>query len=501
MGLIANINKSNNTEQALWIGLGSLFSFGFTIVSSMILSRYFDKGDYGTYKQVFYVYGTLLTIFTLGLPKAFSYYLPRVPINEAKNLITKITNLFFFLGGIFTVLLFIFSTQIAFFLKNSDLDLAIKIFSPVPLLMLPTMGLESILSTYRKTQFITIYTISTRIFTLLCVVLPVIILKGTYIHAIIGFVGASALTFALAIYFKFLPLRHEANDKCDITYREIFKFSLPLFYASLWGLLIGSADQFFISRYFGKEVFADFSNGALELPFVGMVVSAGSTVLSPIFSKQIHEKADVKKEILPLWISAFEKTAKIVYPLVIFFWFFADIVMVQLYGAIYENSAIYFRIKLFVNFFTIISYIGLIMAINATKFYANVHFIHAVILIALELISIRLFNSPYLITMISVICRIGNTTTMLIYIARYFNVKLIDLFPIKLIANIVLPSILILFTTRVLLEYFIHIDGIILLISGFCIYIFVYFGWSLYDKIDYISIVDPLLLRFKMKKL
>ena len=168
------------------------------------------------------------------------------------------------LGGIFSILLFAFSAQIALFLKNPDLSLAIKIFSPVPLLMLPTMGLESILATYRKTQFITIYTISTRIFTLLCVVLPVIIFKGTYIHAIIGFVVASALTFVLAIYFKFLPVRHEANDKCNISYQEIFRFSLPLLYASLWGMLIGSADQFFISRYFGNEVFADFSNGSLN---------------------------------------------------------------------------------------------------------------------------------------------------------------------------------------------------------------------------------------------
>lgn len=491
--------NTSNTQQAFWVGIGSLFSFGFTIVSSMILSRYFDKGDYGTYKQVLYVYGTLLTVFTLGLPKAFSYYLPRVPLNEAKNLISKITNLFYLLGGIFSVLLFAFSPQIASFLKNPDLSLAIKIFSPVPLLMLPTMGLESILATYRKTQFITIYTVSTRIFTLLCVVLPVTIFKGTYIHAIIGFVVASALTFALAIYFKFLPVRNEANDKCDISYKEIFRFSLPLLYASLWGMLIGSADQFFISRYFGNEVFADFSNGSLELPFVGMVVGAGATVLGPLFSRQVHEKADIKKEILPLWISVFEKTAKLIYPLVLFFWFFADIVMVLLYGAQYENSGIYFRIKLIVNFFTIISYVGLIMAINANKFYANVHLLHAVILILLEFLSVKLFNSPYLITAISVFCRIGNTIAMLMFIAKYFNVRLIDLFPVKLIGNIVLPSIVFLFGIRFLLDKLLHTEILITLIIGFVIYVLVYILWSLYVKIDYISVVSPLLARIKKK--
>jgi len=489
--------NTSNTQQAFWVGIGSLFSFGFTLASSMILSRYFDKGDYGTYKQVLYVYGTLLTVFTLGLPKAFSYYLPRVPLNEAKNLISKITNLFYLLGGIFSVLLFFFSPQIASFLKNPDLNLSIKIFSPVPFLMLPTMGLESILATYRKTQFITIYTISTRVFTLLCVVLPVIIFKGTYIHAIIGFVVASILSFALAIYFKFMPVRHEANDKCNISYTEIFKFSLPLLYASLWGMLIGSADQFFISRYFGNEVFADFSNGSLELPFVGMVVGAGATVLGPLFSRQIHEKADIKKVILPLWISVFEKTAKIIYPLVLYFWFFADIVMILLYGAQYENSGIYFRIKLIVNFFTLIAYGPLVIAIGATKFYANVHMYGAILLIALEYVSIITINSPYMITTISVICQIGRIFVLLIFLSKYFNVRLIDLFPIKLIVKIVFLSVILLILIRYFFATMFRLEGILLIVVTFVVYIVFYLGWSHIAKIDNISIIRPLISKLR----
>ena len=100
--------ETNNSRQAAWVAMGSLFSFGFSIVSSMILSRYFDKADYGTYKQVMYVYNTLLTVFTLGLPKAYSYFLPRVNPQEAKDLINKITRLFFLLGGVFSILLFLF---------------------------------------------------------------------------------------------------------------------------------------------------------------------------------------------------------------------------------------------------------------------------------------------------------------------------------------------------------------------------------------------------------
>ncbi|MDR0606111.1 MAG: oligosaccharide flippase family protein [Bacteroidales bacterium] len=485
--------KSNdsNTQQAFWVGIGSLFSFGFTLISSMILSRYFSKEDYGTYRQVLYVYNTLLIIFTLGLPTTFSFYLPRIPLNEAKSLIRKLTNLFFLLGAIFSLLLFVLASQIALFLKNPDLELALKIFSPVPVLMLPTMGLEGILSTFRKTQFLTVYTISTRILMLLCVALPVIFFHSGYIQSIIGFVVASFLSFALALYFKYMPVKNAGNEKTSISYNEIFKFSLPLLYASLWGMLISSADQFFISRYFGTEVFAEFSNGSMELPFTRMVIGACATVLTPIFSRLSHEKLDPRKEIFPLWISVFEKTAKIIYPLVLYCWFFADILMMVLYGNQYENSTVYFRIKSLINFFTLIIYAPLLIALGKTKFYANVHMYSAIILIAFEYLSILIFKSPYLISGISVACQLGRIFVILLFVSDFFELKLYKLFPIRLLLKIILPSILILFTLHYLLVNYFSLNKLLILLISCFGYIILFFACSYFLKIDYMIIINP----------
>lgn len=51
----------------MWVAIGQFCSFAIGFISPVILSRHFTKGDYGTYKQVMYVYDTLLTVFTLGL--------------------------------------------------------------------------------------------------------------------------------------------------------------------------------------------------------------------------------------------------------------------------------------------------------------------------------------------------------------------------------------------------------------------------------------------------
>lgn len=489
------IKKTNNTIQASWVAIGALSSFGFSIVSSMILSRYFLKDDYGTYKQVLYVYNTLLTVFTLGLPRAFSYFLPRVDLDQAKSLIKKITNIFFVLGLIFSVSLFVLSDYIALILKNPDLAYSLKIFSPVPFLMLPTMGLEGILATYRKTKLVALYTIVTRVLMLVCIVTPVLFFDGGYVQALIGFVLASFVSFIIAIYLKYYPVKSNGNASVDISYIEIFKFSLPLLFASLWGILISSTDQFFISRYFGNEVFAEFSNGSLELPFVGMIVGATSVVLSPIFSKMSHQELNPKQEIFPLWRSVLDKTTLLIYPLVIYTWFFADIIMLFLYGEQYEVSSVYFRIKSVVNFFTLIAYAPLIINIGKVKQYATIHMYGAFILIFLEYISVLVFNSPYAIVVVSVICQIGRIYFMLNMVAKFFSMNIINLFPIKLIAKILLPSILILSIEYYFLTVYYNISNILILLISFGVYLTLYLIYAVIIKLDYISIIKPLLIK------
>ena len=490
-----NDNKTNNTIQAFWVGIGSLCAFGVSLVSTMILSRYFDKADYGTYRQVLYVYQTLLAVFTLGLPKAYSYFLPRIEEECAKSLIKKVTFIFYLLGGLFSVLLFVLSPQIAALLKNPDVEEAMKIFSPVPFLLLPTMGLEGIFASYQKNRYMAIYNVVTKTLVLLCVSLPVIFFDGTYKDALVGFVIASFFSYLVANYLKCKCIRFEINKDTSISYKEILHFSLPLLFASLWGILAVSTDKFYISHYFGQEVFAEFSNGSLQLPFVGMIIGACSTVLMPLFSRKMHECKNPQSEILPIWKSVFEKTIKITYPLVLFSLFFADYIMILLYGNQYANSGIYFAIMLIVNFFTVISYFPILIAIGASRFYSRVQMFGALYILAFGYLSILIFRSPYAMTVISVSGTIIMVFVMLSYIAKFFSIGLFQLIPIKLCFKIIIPSICFLLVIRLVLENWIAMDGrlLLILLVAFFVYALLYVIGSVILRIDYASMVKPLI--------
>src|SRR5690606_15784385 len=125
--------------------------------------------------------------------------------------------------------------------------------------------------------------------------------------------------------------------------------------------------------------------------------------------------------------------AMLIYPLVIYTWFFSDILMIVLYGPQYEVSSVYFRIKSIVNFFSIIIYAPLLINIGKVKYYANVHMFVAILLIAVDYLSILFINSPYAITSVSLLMQLLKTYLLLNIVAKYFNLNILKLFPIHLI--------------------------------------------------------------------
>jgi len=488
---------TSNTSQATWIGIGSLFSFLFSIVSSAILSRYLTKGDYGTYKQVMYVYNTLLSVFTLGLPLAYSYFLPRVTLGEGRVLVNKLNGAFLVLGAAFSLILFLGADFFGSILKNSDLARNIRIFSPAPILILPTMGLQGTLATYKQTIWNAVYVISSRIIMLLVVALPVALYKADCETAMYGFIIAHIITLILAVLIQNIPFKGVRKEMCGITYKDIFNYSIPLMVAGLLGVGISAADQFFVSRYFGQDVFAEFANGNFELPFVGMVISAAGTVLLPVFSRMISTGTEISN-IIDLWKRTAIKSAYIIYPLVIFFWFFASDTMILLYGEKYALSSVYFRIALVVNFFTMIQFYPLILALGKTKPYAIVHMVVFVAVWLLEFISVKTINSAYAITGISVLCRIAKIILMFNVVATSIGVSMRHLLPYGKLTIIFLSCLVTGFASWGIVRLLPFAEiRLLSLTLGFALFTLLTLMVSKPLHINYVDLLKPVLSKFR----
>lgn len=461
-----NLKGKGNVIQSFWLGMGYFASFAVGIGSAMILSRYFDKAEYGTYRQIIYVYSTLLVIFSAGLPKVYSYFLPKYSIEEGKYIANKITKLLLFLGVLFSITLYISSDLIAVILKNPELSIGLKVFSPIPFLMLPTLGIEGIYSTYKNTLVIAIYNTVTRLLMLFFIVFPVIYFEGSYIHALYGWIIVSVISFIVAIVLKNRPFKEYKQRVPDIDYKMIFSYSLPILVASLAGIAIKSSNQFFISRYFGEEEFAIFSNGFIQLPFVVMVTTAVGTVLMPQISK-LHEVN--KNKIAELYKSAILNSSILLYPILSFFIVFSEDIVVILFSDIYSDSSTYFKISMTLNYFNIIVFAPILLGLGASRFYSKIHIYTAIIIWILNFVIIYLLPNPHLIVITFVLFNIILVLASFRKIFSLLEVKLKNMIPLNSFIKIIAHTLISAFIVYYLVG-FLNVTGILKVLISLSFY-------------------------------
>ena len=311
--------------------ISSFGTLALGFVSAAILSRYFDKTEYGTYKQILFVYGTLQTIFTIGLPSVFSNTSYQdIAMKKVSTLFQKINFIFITLGVIVSAVLYLSSGFISNILNNSELERGLQIFSIFPLFTLPALGVEGLYTALKKTKYIAIYTTISRLLMLLCIVIPVIYYEASYEVAVIGWGVASFFIFIYAMFMKNRPYVNVSKQPIENFYSTVFNYSIPLMLASLVGFVIASSNQFFISRYYGTKVFAEFSNGFISLPIIAMVGGSVKKVLLPVFSKAQHENKLTKA--LLSYKTAVLKSIVLVFPLILFCFVFARDIIVFVYG-------------------------------------------------------------------------------------------------------------------------------------------------------------------------
>lgn len=494
MSVIAK--NSSNSVQVFWVAISAFSSFAVSIITSMILSRYFPKDEYGTYRQVIFLYNTLLVVFTAGLPRVFSYFLPRYDINEGKSIVLKLTFFLFLLGVCFSGVLYIFSDWFAVVFNNPELALSIKYFSPVPMFLLPSLGIEGVFSTYRRTAQLAVFTTLSKLIMFLVLVLPVIFYGANYQDVIMGWGVASFITFIFALYFKRIPFKKIDRVKTTLKLKDILAYSLPLLVASVAGMAMKSADHFYVGRNFGPKTFAEFTNGFMELPLVGMITFSIATVLMPLFTKMIIDKTETTK-IVELWQNSLMKSAIIIYPMVVFFIFFAEETMTLMFTAKYSDSTIYFQIALFANFFNVVLFSPILLALGKTKLYSSLLIVFALNAWIGNYLVLSIWESAIAIAIFSTLSTILITIVAFYKTSKIIGVSFLNIFPINKLGKILFHVIICGSLVKIILLLWRPFDYLILnfLFSGL-FYVILILLTDRFFKIHYFNIFKPFLSKF-----
>lgn len=419
-----SIDNNSNFFQAVWIAVSQGTRIVLSFLSAIILSRYLTKNDYGTFKQVIYVYITLAVLFEAGLSSVFPYFIPRYKYGEGKFIVNKVTNILFLLGAIFALFLYSTSDTISDLMKNKELATAIKMFSLTPLFLLPTLGIEGLYIALKKSQYIVIYQTITLLTSLICCTVPVVFFEMGYKGAIIGWVIGSGLKCVIAVIMKQIPYVNTSAIEVPQIYKQVFSYALPLMCASIAGLFLHSASQFFISRYCGQSSFAEFSNGFISLPFVSICAGSIRNLLLPICSKANFDGKI--QDALKVYENAVWQSMLLVFPVIFFCFTFAKDIMTIMYTDNYISSAPFFQLALLKDLLCgCIPFLAILLGVGALKFYMYIHFFSTILIWIINYSIVKYLNFTAVdFSVVYVFVSTLNTILLMSYIILRLKIRL-----------------------------------------------------------------------------
>ena len=352
-------------QKTFIVSIGQFASSMERIVVFMILSRTLSKYDYGTYQQVWLVYTLVSPIFMLGLPSSVLYFIPRNERQKHKTIVYQSLLLLEVVGIIFSAVTIITAPIVATQFHNPDLITYLRVFALYPLVSLPPKLVNLLMIADEKPVTSVIVSVIYTIVIVTSITGPSIIglpLIYTFYGAVVG----GAIFFVGVVIFLNQYYQGQKVQWDWKLMREILIYSIPLGLSSILGTISTQLNKLIVSSTFSPDTYAAFSNGAFEIPFIGLITGSLMTVLIPEFVNKLknHEGAN---SVWVLWNGSTIKTASLLFPIAVSLFVFASDFMVVMFSSKYVNSTEVFRIYLFLTILRVTQYSSLLLAMGKTK--------------------------------------------------------------------------------------------------------------------------------------
>jgi len=421
------------------LSLGRTLTTLASIIFGMVAARLLSKHDYATMRQTMLAYSFVAPLLMLGLPNALYYFLPRT-LKRKKGIITDNLFLLFVLAMVFSIFLAAGGHKIlAMRFNNPDLSTTLKWMIPYPLYVMPAGILGAVLLTQNKTLTLAKYNVVSSVALTILTITGVIITRS-YSGPLIAqiYFPLLLLPFILWLSFRYVPGSFSLpNVKSMI---EMLKYAVPLGLAGMLGTIMLETNKIIVSAMCTPEEFANYVNGAIEIPLVGIITLSISSVILVDMTKYIHQGEKIKA--LELFKKASLKSAVILLPVLIYLLMVGKSFIVTLYSEKYLESVAPFYIYLFILPVRIVIYGSALMALGQSKVILFRSLLDLIINLFLSIILVHFFG--YLGAAVSTVVTLYVWTVPynLYKIGQGFGINPLRVLPFKKLGYILLISII-----------------------------------------------------------
>jgi O-antigen/teichoic acid export membrane protein len=326
-------------KPALLIIAGRIAGFVAAFVTPLILVRIFDLETFGTYKQWFLLYITLLTITQIGMSESLLFFLPKADGMAGRYVMNSLLFLTA-VGALAATILFLNAETIARWMNNPSLGPLIPLLAVYLLLMQASIGLETVMTARSNYRSAAVAYAVTDIARALFLIVPVLITPSLR-SLLQGAVAFAALRLLYTVHYFWRTFGAGFRPDAGCFVRQL-TYALPFALAVVASITQENLHQYAVSELFDAATFAVYSIGCLQVPFVDLVATTVSNVMMVGMTTAIHDGRE--SQVIDLWHDAVRKLALVFFPLGVLLLIAARDLIVMLFTETYAGSVPIFTV-------------------------------------------------------------------------------------------------------------------------------------------------------------
>lgn len=405
--------------------LGRLVSYAVMFIVPLVNVRTMSKDEYGYYRQFWLLFETISPILVLGFPRSLLYYLPRVESREERSAILTQTTLFLAVGSF--VAMVIYATMAG--TLGEGLGATARAFY----WRLSFFTLFMVVSDYMEVVFVaqgqpvaqSVYHAS--VWGLQAVVVIVVSWVWGDVSSVIWGLALFAMAkFLFAIFYSHSRYGFSLRSVSWRSLREQASFAVPVGLTGIAVTLVSQTDKFVVSRYLGREAFADYSVGAFQLPLVNVLQMSVTNITFPLLAH--YHKVGRFDAMAELTRRTLLKTSVLFLPAFVFLEVTARPFITILFTDEYEAATPIFMVYMVLFLRTSVETGSIVQVFNRTPFLLASFIIGFLVNVPLGIAMVH-WVGPIGVAIATLLTMTSISAAALWYSARLLNVPISALFP------------------------------------------------------------------------
>jgi len=326
-------------------GIQSLAS----MATVMVLTRLLTATQWGSYKQMWLAYNAAAPFLLLGIPASVLFFVPRLEAKDRSLFTTQSALLLAAIGTLAAFGLWAAAPTLAHNWHNPGALPLLRAFAPYPIFAFPLSQVANSLVAQNRHRTAALLT---ALFALTLAAAVVTTAAATrsrpaaagLVPVAWAIVVASAIQLAMGLVA--LASRGGLSRprlRLDLLGRQL-AYSVPIGLSSLVGTVGRQVGQLLVSLKYNTAQFAIYTNGAIEVPVLGVMTTAVMSTLMPVLSGMAHRQETAA--MMRLWHESIRKVSLVLFPLFALLFVLAEQAVVFLCSEKYLASVPIFRIYL-----------------------------------------------------------------------------------------------------------------------------------------------------------